>query len=149
MALRCIKLFERWVYVIFRMFLNHFHCVPRSRKNVARIVVCVCACGCVCVCVCVFVCLCVCVCFRWGREGAGYLHDANKEKKNTKVKCKVSSLGIRKPQKHPLSDIMQWYRDFSGKARSKKWLSCLGFVAKINEWGDWNNKVLSGRFLKD
>ena len=40
----------------------------------------------------VCVCVCVCVCARarvrgGRREGASYVHDANKEKKNRKVKC--------------------------------------------------------------
>ena len=44
---------------------------------------------CVCVCVCVFVSVCVCVCVRvcvcvcgGGRDGATYVHDANKVKKH-------------------------------------------------------------------
>ena len=38
-------------------------------------------------CVSVCVCVCVCVC-RGGREGAGYVHDANKEKKPRKSNTK-------------------------------------------------------------
>ena len=52
------------------MFLNYLHYVPRSRKKATGIVVCVCC-----------VCVCVCVC-GGGREGAGYIDDANKEKKH-------------------------------------------------------------------
>ena len=50
------------------MFLNYLHYVPRSRKKATGIVVCV-------------LCVCVCVC-GGGREGAGYIDDANKEKKH-------------------------------------------------------------------
>ena len=45
-------------------------------ENVARIVVCVC----------------VCVCEVGGREGVGYLHDANKKKKH---ESQMQSLHIR------------------------------------------------------
>ena len=70
------------------MLLNHLHYVPRSRKKVAGTVVCVCCVCCVCVslslslslCVCVCVCVCECVC-GGEREGAGYVHDANKKKR--------------------------------------------------------------------
>ena len=90
-------------YIIFKMLLNHLHYVPRSRKKVAGTVVCVCCvcvcvvcvvcvfvcvsvCVCVCVsecvCVCVCVCVCECECVCGGeREGAGYVHDANKKKR--------------------------------------------------------------------
>ena len=54
------------------MFLNYLHYVPRSRKKATGIVVCV-------LCVCVCVCMCVC---GGGREGEGYIDDANKEKKH-------------------------------------------------------------------
>ena len=50
------------------MFLNYLHYVPRSRKKATGIVLCV-------------LCVCVCVC-GGGREGAGYIDDANKEKKH-------------------------------------------------------------------
>ena len=60
------------------MFLNRLHYVPRSKKKVAGTVVCVC--------------VCVCVCLSGERiERAGYVHDANKEKKHERLKCKVSS----------------------------------------------------------
>ena len=93
----------------------------------------------------VCVCVCVCVCVRERereREGVDYIHNANKERKARKSNRKSPH---EESENHKNIRFQMQCNDIVILASKQKVKSN---YRNINKLGDWNNKVLSKRFLK-
>ena len=119
------------------MFLNHLHWFTDREKGGWSSSVCALS---------VFVCVCVCVCVcvrEREREGADYIHNANKERKARKSNGKSPH---EESENHKNIRFQMQCNDIVILANKQKVKSN---YRNINKLGDWNNKVLSKRFLKD